>query len=308
MDEKIVTHICSECKGFVDPGMQKVIELLRQSDELPRLIAAEVLSNSNEHAAEVLRINECPDLIPGTNWAVLERAGEFYGMRRQQIYSLLAGCKMTGSSIEHDIVRVKTEDLPAKLGLIGGKYTRKDIHKCKYSWSYKPAGRRGCYKFNAGYSVTLISARVLLAVAALKSVGSYRVGNPTVSRVYETMLNSSYGVAAKAAYEERLKAKREESRLKMAELEAQKQGEQPCAESVEQVMAEAKKLIAEAKVEPSVEDVVEQAAEQAAGVVPESPQLSLSFDELTALIKAAVKEAMIEMTRPVAHKTVVLTQ
>ena len=304
MDNKIVSHICSECKGFVDPGMQKVIDDLRRHNDIPRLIAAEVLSNSNEHAAELLRVCECNALIPGTNWADMGRAAEFYGMSRDQFYTQLVTRDIIASKVECDVVNVKPDEFLNKLGLIGGKFSRRKARRIS-TWSYTPAGRYGVYKFNAGRSATLVSARVVLAVAALKSIGSYRVGGPNVARVYEVLFKSSYGETAQAVLKERMKAKREKAQLEMAAILAHPMAEQ---ESTDQVVAEAKNLIAAAKAEPSIEAVVEQATEQVEEAVPETPHLSLTFDELTAIIKAAVREVMAEGSYPAASRTVVLTQ
>lgn len=180
------------CHQVCDAGMHEAIANLRGFGRLRDLIAAEILSGSNEKALDILRTCGCNIFIPGTVFTTLNEFAKFYGVKNSYIQSIMNRWGIVQKKTPSDCTRGDFYYFARRHG-VPERYSISRRHP-DYVLCDKLTHRQ--MVFSHSQNGNFYSARVVLAFAAMMYYGKNIHPDAVGNQVFETLRASTYFDAA----------------------------------------------------------------------------------------------------------------
>lgn len=205
-DNHAISQECMSCHQVCDAGMHEAIANLRGFGRLRDLIAAEVLSGSNEKALDILRTCGCNIFIPGTVFTTLNEFAKFYGVKNSYIQSIMNRWGIVQKKTPSDCTRGDFYYFARRHG-VPERYSISRRHP-DYVLCDKLTHRQ--MVFSHSQNGNFYSARVVLAFAAMMYYGKNIHPDAVGNQVFETLRGSTYFDAAQTAMAKQAEARQKQ--------------------------------------------------------------------------------------------------
>lgn len=205
-DNHAIPQECMECHRVCDAGMHEVISNLRDFGRLKDLMAAEILSGSNEKALDILRTCGCNIFIPGTVFTTLNEFAKFYGVKNSYIQSVMNRWGITQKKTPDDCTRGDFRNFAYDHGVLD-RFSVSSRYQ-EYVLCDKLTHRQ--QTFSHAQNGNFYSVRVVLAFAAMMYYGKNIHPDAVGNKVFETLRSSTYFDAAQTVMAKQAEARQKQ--------------------------------------------------------------------------------------------------
>lgn len=261
MSEEILTQTPKKIKDELSPAQYKLILNLRRKGDTNSMLASEILIDSDESAAQVLQNFGCDILIPGFHYAPAGIVESFFGVTRDYIYQTLNKIGVKKVTTKDVLVTMTpVEFFQANRLLESGRLVHVTEENGKVRYTYELYGTEKSYEFLAAATgcVRFYSARAILIFSILYHSTKKGLESQAAAKIHSGIMKTPYGARVVARVESRIRPDQE----------------------LEDIKEFVQEKTADQKTTPAQEDAE-----------------FLSMEELKAIIREAVAEAMAEANR-----------